>query len=98
LSEQDQIPGEWHQWRGGVDTKLGNIEEDVDEIKSTQKNMTTTLNMMPADVAKAIKNGEGATPPGNGQPVTFKWMAEKVLLPIVILIASIIIGASFIGG
>ena len=88
-------PGQWNRWRGATDQKLANIETDVDEIKVEQKAQHDTLNAIPADVVKAIKNGPAA--PGNGQPVTFKWITEKFLLPIVMLVASLIIAAAVSG-
>ncbi len=89
------VPPEWFSWRGGVDEKLNNIEEDVDDIKAEQRAQHDTLSLMPAAVAKAVKNGQDAPPPGNGQGVTFKWVTEKFLLPIVLLVASLIIAAAF---
>jgi hypothetical protein len=89
------VPPEWFEWRGGVDVKLSRIP--VIETK-VDKN-SDTLSKMPDEIEKRMKNvinGCGVTlPPGNGQPITFKWFTEKLLLPIVLIVASLIIAAAF---
>jgi hypothetical protein len=89
------VPPEWFHWRGGVDVKLEIIDKKVDKNSDT-------LEKMPDEIEKRMKNvinGCGVTlPPGNGQPITFKWFTEKLLLPIVLLVASLIIAAAFASG
>lgn len=80
------VPPEWFQWRGGVDNKLENIDKKVDKNSDT-------LEKMPDEIEKRMEKVMNGT--SKGQPVTWKAFAEKFLLPIVILVASLIIAASF---
>jgi hypothetical protein len=102
LPEQDHIPGEWHQWRGKTDAKLDAMDSKITVVDKKVDRNSETLSKMPDEIEKRVQkvvNGSSqAKPPGNGQPVTFKWVAEKVLLPVVILVASLIIAAAFASG
>ena len=96
MTAPDQPPAgaDWHEWRGGVNenlknvhTRLGNVETKVDDLPDKIERR----------VNKVVKNSQAAPPPGNGQPVTFRWLTEKFLLPIVLLVASLIIAAAVNG-
>lgn len=97
---QSGDPGDWNRWRGTIDQKLDNIETDVEEINIEQRRQHDLLLSIPTDVATAIKNGEAAPSPGNGTPITFKWMAESLTVPILMLVLGAIItvvASAFLG-
>ena len=100
LPDQPAKPAgeDWDRWRGSVDTTLIHVDRRMTTVEKEVKETNRTLSTMPADIATAIKNGEAAPAPGNGQGVTFKWLTEKFLLPVVLLVASLIIAAAFSGG
>ena len=91
VHQPGDVPPEWFQWRGGVDNKLENIDKKVDKNSDTLEKMPDVIE----ERMKRVVNGSDAAPPGGGQPITFKWFSEKLLLPIVLLIASLIIAAAF---
>ncbi len=98
LPDQPPAGPGWERWRGATDQKLTTVVSDISDVKTEQKKQGDTLSGMPAAIVEAIKNGEETPAPGNGQPVTFKWVTEKFLLPIVLLIASLIIAAAVTNG
>ena len=96
----DQPPTESperNRWRGRVDTTLIQVDSRLGTMELEVKETNKTLSGMPAKIAKVIKDGNATPGPGNGQPITFKWITEKFLLPIILLIASLIIAAAVNG-
>jgi len=94
------VPPEWERWRGGVDQKLDTIDRNVDALDGKIDKNATTLNSMPDEIERRMGkliNGKASVPnPSKGQPITFKWITEKALLPILMLIAGLMI-AQLIG-
>ncbi len=97
LPDQPPQGADWNRWRGKVDTTLTQVDTRLSSVEGEVKDTNKTLSSMPAEIVKAIKNGEQASPPGNGRPVSYKWIAEKLLLPIVILVAAAVVAAAMGG-
>lgn len=100
MMAQDQPPGsavppEWHEWRGGVNEKLNHITEKQDTLEIKVDRNSDTLSKMPADIEERFKrviNGEAGNPQRAPNAITFKWLTEKMLIPILLALGGIVLG------
>ncbi len=99
--DQGRIPPEWERWRGGIDAILAGIQKKQIVVENKLDRNSETLSKMPDEIEKRMAkviNGQAAAPtPGPGQPITFKWLAQNALLPIVMLIAGLMIAQVIAG-
>jgi len=72
----------------------------IARIEGDVKLHTSQIERNTSDIAKnELKIGKTSEPaPGPGQPITFKWLAQNALLPIVMLIAGLMIAQIIAGG
>ncbi len=92
------VPPEWFEWRGGVNVKLDTLGTNISAVDKKVDKNSDTLEKMPADIEERIKNVINGAPAPSGLPITFKWFTEKLLLPIVLLVASLVIAAALASG
>ena len=84
------------RWEGGVDETLKNMDGRLGAVE-------TKVDALPDKIASRmvkVINGQSTAqpPPSDPSKVDFKWLAEKLLLPVVLIVASIIIAAALGGG
>lgn len=91
-SDSPENGADWNRWRGAVDTTLVQVNTRLANVETETKETNKALATMPADIAQAIKSGEAAPAPGNGQPITFKWLTEKALVPVLLAIGMLVAG------
>ncbi len=98
----NQIPGEWHQWRGKVDGRLENVEASTQRI---EKKVDDMPNKIEGRIKKALNENQPRMPAAvvsknqeRGEPITFKWLAEKAFLPILLGLAMAAIGYMLASG
>ena len=85
-------PQEWNQWRGGIDSSLdsmvrrmGNVETKIDELPEKIEER----------IGKLINGPKGN--PGNSSVITFRWVVEKLSIPIMLAVVSVVIAMVFGG-
>lgn len=95
VDQEQSIPPEWQRWRGHVDTKLDVLKVKVGDIDRKVDGHTDKLNALPTEIEeRMIKALNGRSK----QSVTFKWLVEKLAVPVLLSIAGIAIGLLLRGG
>ena len=93
-SDDGLDPQEWNQWRGGIDSSLdsmvrrmGNVETKIDELPEKIEER----------IEKLINGSKAKNNPGSGQAITFRWVVEKLSIPIMLAVVSVVIAMVFGG-
>ena len=85
-------PIEWSEWRGGINSgfdsmirRMGNVETKIDELPDKIEKR----------IEKVINGQKKKNNPGNSQAITFKWIVEKLSVPIMLAVVSAVIALVF---
>jgi hypothetical protein len=98
MVERKQVANGWERWRGATDERLKNIESrqesmaiDLTEVKTTSHANNVLLQQLVGNSAPEEKSSS----------VSFRWLAEKVGIPLLLGLNTIILGlvlAHVLGG
>ncbi len=85
MAEIDPI--ELSRWQGGVDRHLLNIDGSIVELKTAVDTMPDRIE---ARLEKVINGSEGNNP-HEKQAITFRWIVEKLAVPIMLAVVAAVI-------
>ena len=102
MAVEQGVPPEWERWRGGVDAKLDEVDRSIKAVDTKVEKQSELLRQMPDEiedrVRRAINNGAKNRNPQKNETVTFRWLAEKAFLPILLGLAMAAIGYMIAAG
>ena len=76
--KQPQIdPIELSRWQGGVDQKLNGLDTRLGGVE-------LKLDKIPDEIEKRVTKVINDSPSGGLNAVTFRWMLEKIALPLIV--------------
>lgn len=82
------------RWRGNVEARMHAFEGTVTELKTDLREIRASTTHNGELLAQLVKkNGHGVTPPepSGKEAVTFKWLMEKIALPLLLAINGVIL-------
>lgn len=94
-------PVEWAAWRGAVEARMQHYETMAAEVRSDVREIKEVSTINRTLLTRLVANGNG----GNGKHVakakeeeagttiTFKWVVEKVVLPLLLAVNAVLLGA-----
>ena len=89
VPDENSVPADWERWRGSVDTNMKNVETRLGNVETKIDDLPEKIEIVVERVMNGSDNNPGES---RGQPVTFKWVAEKALLPVLIGITMLVAG------
>ena len=91
-SEDGLDPLEWSEWRGGIDKNMISMIRRMGVMEGKMDDLPEKIEKR---IEKLINGPKGN--PGNSSVITFKWVVERFLLPVTLLVIAAVIALVFGG-
>lgn len=81
-------PQEWNNWRGGIDNNMISMIRRMGVMETKMDDLPEKIEQR---IEKLINGPKSKNNPGGGQAITFRWIVEKLSVPIMLAIVTVVI-------